>query len=107
MARNYGLYIVCPEDIKETERYYLITPKWTLLYTNRKPPERNKPVTDMSKLPDLAVEWLKATIDQMRAEYMRDNAQEILRRGKAFNDRFAEELEAEREKLAKERQTDG
>lgn len=101
--RRYGLYIVRPEDIGEKERYFLITPEWTLLYTNRKPPERHKEITDLSQLPSLAMEWLNATIEQMRAEYLEGNAREILQRGKVFNERFAEELQAEQEKLKGEK----
>lgn len=103
MARKtYSLYVVRPEDISEKERYFLITPDWTLLYTDKKPPERNIKVTDLSKLPTLAVDWLNSTIEKMRAEYLADNAKEILQRGKAFNDRFAEELKAERKNMEKE-----
>lgn len=102
-SKKYGLYVVRPEDIGEKERYFLITPDWTLLYTDKKPPERNVKVTDLSKLPTLALDWLNATIEKMRGAYLADNAKEILRRGKAFNERFAEELQAEREIMEKEK----
>lgn len=98
----YGLYVVHPEDIGEKEKYYLITPTWALLYTNRKPPERNRKVTQLSMLPDLAVTWLNKTIDEIRADYLRANEKELLQQGKAFTERFESELRAEKEKLERE-----
>ena len=103
MEMPYHLYVVKPEDIGAKERYFFITPRWTLLYTNRKPPARHREVTDLSALPKSAVGWLKETIEEMRAEYLRDHEAELLRRGKAFTERFAEELQAERTKLAEAR----
>lgn len=99
MPRKYGLYVVRPEDIGDKEKYYLITPTWALLYTNRKPPEKNREVTNITMLPEIAMTWLKGTIDQIRLEYLRDNEEAILERGKAFTERFEAELKAEKEKL--------
>ncbi len=107
--KRFGLYLVRPEDIGAKEKYFLITPEWTLLYTDNKPPEPNREVTDLkTMLPDFAVTWLNDTIQQMREEYLRQNAEEILRQGKAFTERFEAELKAEMEKLAeKESEDDG
>lgn len=102
MAKKYGLYVVHPEDIGDKEQYYLITPTWSLLYTNRKPPERSRKVTQLSMLPDLAVAWLNKTIDQIRTDYLRANEKAILQQGKAFTERFVSELQAEKEKLERE-----
>lgn len=108
MAKKWRLYLVQPESIGEKERYFLITRGWSLLYTCRKAPEGSREITNLKKLPAVAVEWLSSTIDQVREEYLRENANEILRRGKQFNERFEEELEIERKKFeaAKETQTD-
>lgn len=99
MTKKYHLYVVRPEDIASAEKYYLITSKWSLLYTSHKPPEKSREVTDLSMLPSLAVDWLNATINQIREEYLRNNEEEVLRRGKAFNDAFAAELAIEKKKL--------
>ena len=100
------LFLVRPEDIGENEKYFLITGTYCLLYTDNKPPKSHREIKDLKLLPALAMEWLNQTIDQMRTEYLRDNAQEILKRGKAFTERFEEELKAEKEKLEQE-QTNG
>ena len=102
LKKQYHLYVVMPEDIAETERFYLITAKWSLLYTDKKPPKQHREVTDIANLPALATEWLKSTIEQIREEFLKENEQEILRRGKAFTERFEAELKAEKEKLEQE-----
>ena len=102
MAKKYHLYVVRPEDIPEKEKYFLITAKWCLLYTNRKPPKKNREVKDVNQLPSLAIEWLTATIDQIREEYLKANANDILRRGKEFTQIFENELKAEQEKIEAE-----
>ena len=95
----YHLYLVKPGDIPKKEKYYLITSKYCLLYTDRKPPKTHKEVKDLNMLPDLAMEWLNTTINEMREEYLRDNEAEVLARGKEFTERFEQELKAEQEKL--------
>lgn len=102
--RKYHLYVVKPEDISQKERFFLITAKWSLLYTNAKPPKMHREVSDLKELPALASEWIKTTIDTIREEYLKENEQEILKCGKAFTERFELELKAEKEKLEKEAQ---
>lgn len=104
-TKTYRLYVVRPEDIPEAERFYLITAKWSLLYTENEPPKQHREIREIGKLPALAMEWLKSTIEQMREEYLKANEQEILERGKAFTERFEAELKAEKEKLEQERVT--
>lgn len=100
MAKKlYHLYVVKPGDIPENERFYLITSKYCLLYTDRRPPKRNREIQDLSTLPELARNWIGSTIDQIREEYLREHEREILEKGKAFTERFEAELKAEREKL--------
>lgn len=99
MRRTYQLYVVRPDDIGPKERFFMITADWTLLYTNRKPPEKNRKVTDLKTLPASAVAWLNGCIEQLRSEHLRSHEREILTKGKVFHDRFEAELEAEKEKL--------
>ena len=101
--KRYGLYLARPEDIGETERFFLITPKWSLLYTDSEPPEPSREITELDALPAMAREWLNETIEQLRAEHLAAHQEEILRRGREFARRFEAELKAEREKLAAER----
>lgn len=107
VRKQYHLYVVRPEDIPEGEPFFLITAKYSLLYTANRPPKRSREISDLAQLPALAMEWLKTSIDQIRAEYLAENEREILRRGKEFTERFAAELAAEREKLEKKEGTDG
>ena len=102
MSKEYGVYVVRPEDIPQNEKYYLITPKWSLLYTNAKPPKTHRKITDDKTLHAQATEWLQAPIEQIREEYLKEHEQEVLRNGKAFTERFEAELKAEKEKLQQE-----
>ncbi len=104
MEKKYHLYVVKPDDIPQKEKYFLITRKWCLLYTNSTPPKTHREITDLKNLPALATEWIQATIDQIRENYLKENEDEILRHGKAFADRFEAELKAEKEKLEQEAQ---
>ena len=97
--KKFRLYLVRPEDIPAREQFYLITPKYCLLYTQNAPPKKNREIVEIGRLPALASEWLKTTIDQIRERYLTDNEREILRRGKEFAERFREELEKERNGL--------
>lgn len=96
---EYGLYVVRPDDIGPDEKYFLITAKWTLLYTKNDPPKQHKKVESLSKLPELAVEWLRETIREIQLEYLLENKGNILQFAKKFNERFEEELLREREAM--------
>lgn len=94
---KYGLYVVRPKDIGEEERHFLITAEYCLLYTKNAPPQKSVEISDLSMLPETAKQWLNGAIDDVRREYLANNQNEILKRAKTFNERFAEELLAMRE----------
>lgn len=95
---KYGLYVVRPEDIGASEKYYLITPTYCLLYTQKKPKE-GMPVRSLSTLPSLAKQWLSGAIESVRQAYLISHQQELLAKGKAFSDALRKELDAERNRL--------
>ena len=100
--KPYHLYVVVPSDISESEKWYLTTSEWCLLYTQNDPPARNEEVTDLSMLPSLAREWLDSTIDEIRKEYLVKHREQMLRRAGEFTKRFAAELAIEKELAEKE-----
>lgn len=100
--KPYHLYVVLPSDIAESEKRYLITPDWCLLYTQNDPPARHEEVTDMAKLPSIAREWLDSTIEEIRKEYLVKHREQMLRRAGEFTKRFAAELAVEKELAEKE-----
>lgn len=104
--KPYGLYVVLPQDISESETRYIITPDWCLLYTQNEPPERNEEVTNLQQLPALAKEWLEAQIEDIRKKYLAEQKQEVLKKAKDFTQRFAEELAKEQERVNKEANND-
>ena len=97
--RPYGLYVVLPQDIPETEPHYIITPDWCLLYTQNQPPVRSEEVTDLHQLPALAKEWLESTIEEIRKRYLAEHREDILKKARTFTQRFAEELAKEKEAI--------
>ena len=104
--KEYGLYVVRPEDIEAKETRYLITPDYCLLYTQSKPPAKSVKVKSLDRLPPLAWEWLKEQVDSVRREYIAQNEAEILAQAKSFFDVFRTELEAERQRILKEGDSD-
>ena len=105
--REYGLYVVRPEDIPETEQRYLITPDYCLLYTPNMPPRKSAKVTSLEKLPTVAYEWLKEQVESVRKEYIAERSKEILTEAKAFHDVFRGELEKERREVERKGEDHG
>ena len=101
---KYGLYVVRPEDIGENEKYYLITATYCLLYTKKKPKD-GFPVKNLTALPSLAKQWLNGAIESLRQEYLTENQQQLLAKGKAFSDALRQELEAERIRIKESEMT--
>lgn len=99
MSKKYHLYVVRPQDISQVERNYLITPDYSLLYTQNEPPKKSEEVTDLSILPPSAMDWLKERIDVIRIEYMRAHSEEAQEYAGNFIERFQQELERENERL--------
>lgn len=99
MAKTYHLYRVDGSAIPQNETYYILTPDWAYLYTNKRPPSGSREVKTLSGIPKQAMRWLSDTIGQIRAADLRENRQELLRKGSAFLKRFESELKVEREKL--------
>lgn len=99
MSEQFHLYVVRPQDISQTERYFLITPDYSLLYTQNAPPEKSEEVTNLSILPPTAMEWLKERVTAIQAEYMKAHEKETLERAGDFVALFQAELERENERL--------
>ena len=102
--KKYHLYAVMPQDIPKGEKHYIITPEWTLLYTQNNPPERSEEVKRVSQLPILARDWLAAAIEDVRREYLALHQVEVERKARDFQERFAKEIAAEREMLEKHKE---
>ena len=99
---TYGLYLVKPEDIGPDETHFLITAKWSLLYTKNEPPREHREITDLKALPGTALRWLDETITEIRRAYLEENRQEILAFAKSFNEVFEKELAQERLMMAED-----
>lgn len=99
MSEKWHLWVCLPENISEDERYFLITEKYCLLYSPRRPEGPVREVEKLSALPSLAWEWLADAIADIRRRYMAEHQEEILAAAKDFNERFAGELEAERKRI--------
>ena len=99
MSEQYRLFVVRPQDISQTERNYLITPDYSLLYTQNAPPKKSEEVTNLSILPPTALEWLKERVTAIQAEYLRTHKKEALERAGDFVSLFQAELERENERL--------
>ena len=101
---RYRLFVAKIENVGAKERFFLWTGgKYCFVYTDGRKPKSGREVTDLAVLPALARQWLGECINTIREEFLRDHETEILRRGKAFNERFEAELKIEREKLEQER----
>lgn len=100
MAEKWGLYAIAPENIADDEQYFLITEKYCLLYTNREPQGvKCKEITDLTILPPEAWAWVSSAIEEIRRKYLIEHQNEMLTAAKSFNERFIEELEAERQRM--------
>lgn len=91
MRRNekYRLYLTLPKKIRKNERHYIITPDYCLVYTDK--PIRGEgaeEITDYSILPSEAWEWLVSRINTIRAQYLADNRNTVLREAERFGTAF-------------------
>lgn len=98
---KYRLFLVAPDDIPGDEPYYLITAKYSLIYTQNEPPERNKEITKIADLPQTVKDWLSVCIDELRSKALEQQRDELLsERGPAFMEALKNALDAERSKRA-------
>ena len=95
-GKKFGLYVVRPQDIGEEETRYLITPGYSLLYTQNDPPKDSIPVKDMALLTKTAVNWLREQVNDIRREYLKENEKAVLAELSAYHAALAEELERAR-----------
>lgn len=96
---RYRLFLVAPDDIPGDEPYYLITAKYSLLYTQNEPPERNREITEVSNLPQTVKDWLAGCIDELRSKALEQQRDELLsERGPAFMEALKNALDAERDR---------
>lgn len=94
---NFHLYLVLPQNIPEGEKFFLVTAKYCLLYTQGEAPKGAKEITKISTLPRLAKEWLAGCIDQIREKALEEQKDQLLNvAGPAFYAAFEEALKAER-----------
>lgn len=94
---NFHLYLVLPQNIPEGEKFFLVTAKYCLLYTQGEAPKGAKEITKISTLPRLAKEWLAGCIDQIREKALEEQKDQLLNvTGPAFYAAFEEALKAER-----------
>lgn len=100
--KKYGLYMVLPQDIGAEETHFLITPKYTLLYTCHTPPGRHKKLDHVKKLPPLAKQWLNDTIGEIQKAYMEKHQKDLLQYAKSFHEHFSQELQKERQQIEAE-----
>jgi hypothetical protein len=98
---KYHLYLIPPERIPEGEKYYLITPSYCLLYTAAVLTNGVEEITEVSKLPALAKNWLGQCIDDVRREVLTERQDEVLRSAERFRDTFQKELDRERREIRK------
>ncbi len=97
---NFHLYLVLPQNIPEGERFYLVTAKYCLLYTEGEAPKGAREITKISSLPHLAKEWLAGCIDRLREAALEEQKDRLLSEtGPAFYAAFEEALSAERERV--------
>ena len=96
-GKKFGLYVVRPQDIGEEETRYLITPGYSLLYTQNDPPKDSIPVKDMALLTKTAVNWLREQVNDIRREYLREREKDLLQELSGYHAALAEELERVRE----------
>ena len=96
---RFRLFLVAPDDIPGDEPYYLITAKYSLLYTQNDPPKRNKEITKIADLPQTVKDWLAGCIDELRGKALEQQRDELLsERGPAFIEALKTALDAERDK---------
>ena len=94
---NFHLYLVLPQNIPEGEKFFLVTAKYCLLYTQGEAPKGAKEIKKISTLPRLAKEWLAGCIDQIREKALEEEKDQLLNvTGPAFYAAFEEALKAER-----------
>lgn len=94
---NFHLYLVLPQNIPEGERFYLVTAKYCLLYTQGEAPKGAKEITKISSLPHLAKEWLAGCIDRLREAALEEQKDRLLSEtGPAFYRALEEALKAEK-----------
>lgn len=97
--KTYHLYAVRPEDIRANERFYLITPSLTLLYTANRPPKNHCEIKRLRGMPDYVTAWLGEAVNRLREEDLAENEEILLRQANSFYRCFERELRAEQEKL--------
>ena len=105
---TYRLFLVAPDEIPENEPHYLITAKYSLLYTENEPPKRNKEITDIPALPQTVKDWLAECIDEIRSAALAQQREALLaEQGPAFISALKTALDGERERLNRENKGDG
>lgn len=105
---NFHLYLVLPQNIPEGEKFFLMTAKYCLLYTQREAPKGAKEIKKISTLPRLAKEWLAGCIDQIREKALEEQKDQLLNvTGPAFYAAFEEALKAEKMRTTNGRPYEG
>lgn len=104
---NFHLYLVLPQNIPEGEKFFLVTAKYCLLYTQGEAPKGAKEIKKISTLPRLAKEWLAGCIDQIREKALEEQKDQLLNvTGPAFYAAFEEALKAEKNRTTNGRPYD-
>lgn len=107
-TEKYHLYIgmLNPENINTAlnEAYSRATKTHVLIYKQGKAPEGFKEIkeTDMFRLPNSDLEWLKEVNMAVIQKFMIQHEAEKRRAEKKFLEEFEKELQKEREKLSKQ-----
>ena len=90
---EYHLYVALPEAIRATDRHYLITPDYCLIYTDEQlPADSATEIKNLHMLPASAWEWLAERINIIRAEYLIQHKEEVLEEAKKAGRKMLELL---------------
>ena len=97
---KYKLYALKAGAMPSDTEFYFLLPDIDLVYTQEKPANAME-IDNPQQIPAEAREWLTVCIANITARWLKENPPVELKGSRTFMERLRTELEAEREKEAK------